>query len=97
MVVAFFDQQGMMFFNSVHLATIVIASYIVMIQSIFLKQLNWTRKAAGQWFLHWDNALEQIGTGLQDHSHLSIRRRYRRWLRQNKISVCIGSDNVKKS
>jgi hypothetical protein len=42
----------------VHLATIVIAAYIVMIQTIFLKQLKWTRMAAGQWHLHWDNALE---------------------------------------
>jgi hypothetical protein len=75
MVVTFFDQQVMMFFNSVHLATIVIAPYIVMIQTIFVKQLKWTRMATGQWFLHWDNALEQIGTGSQDHRHLSVHRR----------------------
>jgi hypothetical protein len=46
-----------MFFNSVHLATIVNAAYIVMIQTIFVKQLKWTRMATGQWFLNWDNAL----------------------------------------
>jgi hypothetical protein len=57
MVVAFFDQQGLMFFNSVHLATIVNAAYIVMIQTIFVKQLQWTMMAAGQWFLNCDNAL----------------------------------------
>jgi hypothetical protein len=47
----------MMFFNSVHLATIVNAAYIVMIQTIFVKQLQWTMMAAGQWFLNCDNAL----------------------------------------
>jgi hypothetical protein len=39
------------------------------------QQLKWKRMAAGQWFLRWDNALEQIGTGSQDHRHLSVRRR----------------------
>jgi hypothetical protein len=57
MMVSFFDHQGMMFFNSVHMATIVIAAYIVMIMAIFVKQLKWTRMAAGQWFLHCDRTM----------------------------------------
>jgi hypothetical protein len=29
------------------------------------QQLKWKRMAAGQWFLHWDNALEQIEQALR--------------------------------
>jgi [histone H3]-lysine36 N-dimethyltransferase SETMAR len=58
MVLAFFDQQGMIFTNYVPLGTTVNAAHIVKILPIFVKQLKRKRAttAAGQWFLHWDNA-----------------------------------------
>jgi histone-lysine N-methyltransferase SETMAR len=58
MVLAFFDDQGMVYTNYVPRDVSVNAAYIVNALRRFLKALRKKRPdlVAGQWFLHWDNA-----------------------------------------
>jgi len=58
MVVAFFDSQGMVYTNYVPRGTTVNANFIVGALRRFLKAFRAKRPemAAGEWFLHWDNA-----------------------------------------
>jgi hypothetical protein len=65
MVMPFFGQQGAIFANCVLLAITVNAAYIVL--GIFMKRLKQKRvvaAAAGQWFLHWNNAPVHIAAFL---------------------------------
>jgi histone-lysine N-methyltransferase SETMAR len=58
MVLAFFDAKGLIYTNYVPKGTTVNANYIVEALGTFLKVLRKKRPvmAAGEWFLHWDNA-----------------------------------------
>jgi histone-lysine N-methyltransferase SETMAR len=58
MVLAFFDDQGMVYTNYVPRGVSVNAAYIVDALRRFLKALRKKRPelVAGEWFLHWDNA-----------------------------------------
>jgi histone-lysine N-methyltransferase SETMAR len=58
MVLAFFNAKGLIYTNYVPKGATVNANYIVKALGIFLKVLRKKRPvmAAGEWFLHWDNA-----------------------------------------
>lgn len=58
MVLAFFDSKGLVYTNIVPKGQTVNSDYIVKVLATFLKQYKKKRpeKAAGDWFLHWDNA-----------------------------------------
>ena len=58
MVLAFFDQKGVVYTNYVPKGVTVNAAYILKILPIFIKKLRLKRPtlADGGWFLHWDNA-----------------------------------------
>jgi histone-lysine N-methyltransferase SETMAR len=58
MVLAFFDAKGLIYTNYMPKGTTVNANYIVEALGTFLKVLRKKRPvmAAGEWFLHWDNA-----------------------------------------
>ncbi len=58
MVLAFFDNKGLIYTNYVPRGTTVNANYIVEALGNFMKILKKKRPimAAGDWFLHWDNA-----------------------------------------
>ena len=58
MILAFFDNQGMIYTNYLEMGKIVNADYIIDALGRFLKVFKARRpeKAAGDWILHWDNA-----------------------------------------
>ena len=58
MILAFFDNQGMIYTNYVTPGSTVNADYIVDVLGRFLKsfKLRQPEKATGCWILHWDNA-----------------------------------------
>ena len=70
MVLAFFDNRGMIYTNYVDVGTTVNADYIVDVLSRFLKafKAKHPEKAADHWILHWDNA--RVHTAVKTHKFL---------------------------
>ncbi len=68
MVLAFFDNEGLIYTNYVPKGQTVNANYIVEALSKFLLSFKKKRPniAAGEWFFHWDNALVHTAAIVKD-------------------------------
>ena len=68
MVIAFFDSQGMVYSNYVPRGQTVNAAFILESLRRFLKTFKAKRPeiAAGEWFLHWDNAPVHTAKSVRD-------------------------------
>jgi hypothetical protein len=62
MILAFFDNKGLIYTNNVPRGTMVNASYIIEALGTFLKILRkkGLEMVAGDWLFHWDNAMVHI-------------------------------------
>ena len=68
MVLAFFDNKGVIYTNYVPKGTKVNSAYIINAMPTFLKHFKKKRPgmSAGEWFFHWDNAPVHTATDVQE-------------------------------
>ena len=68
MVLAFFDNKGLIYTNYVPRGTSVNSAYIIKAMTTFLKHFRKKRPemSAGEWFFHWDNAPVHTAMDVQE-------------------------------
>ncbi len=71
MILAFFDNKGLVYSHIIPRGVPINADYIVKVLGLFMKQLKKKRPAmvAQQWWFHWDNAPVHLASGVQVIRH----------------------------